>query len=248
MKLALGLMYANEKRWLSLHLPVFSGAFDGIVAVGDDDTDGSTDYLRSIGANVTFRRFEQDWSAQFNAVIDRAESLGYTHILRLDPDEAIFAADVARIRDMLTNDASLLVLARHEFCGDRKHVRGDLWPDYQARAFALHRGIRLSGKKHEGIDFAAHGLLEHTADSHIRVLRVVEPAIFHYGWSSPQAIWNNQVKYQKLAQIDAGGPPEVAFPSDWPLTHFDTVEFTGEQPISPDVCGLYAPFTKEWTR
>ena len=242
MKLALGLMYAQERHWLSLHLPVFAAGFDGIVAVGDDDTDGSTQYLQSLGADVTFHKFQQDWSAQFNRVIERAEALGYDALLRLDPDEAIFRSDVEVIRKKLTYEATLLVFARHEFYGSRRQVRPDTYPDYQARAWRLGRGIRLGGAKHEGINFTEHELYEATDDPNKRVLRLTNPAIYHYGWSSPQAIWNAMTKYQSQAQLAAGQGPEVNFPPEQPLAEHMTVPFSEEQPLDPGKVGEYAPF------
>ena len=162
--------------------------------------------------------------------------------MRMDPDEMLEAGAGKDIKQMLSEEATLIVFPRHEFFGDRLHVRGNLYPDWQARAWRLNRGIIVGGKRHEGINFMRHGLSEQTSDPEIRVMRVTNPHIFHYGWSSRHAIWDNMVKYQSHAQIEAGGPPEVNFPPDQPIADHPTVRFFGRQPLDPELCGIHAPW------
>jgi hypothetical protein len=243
MKLALGLIFTNELPFLKLHLPVYKDGFDGIVAITDPKTtDGSTEYLHSLGAAIIEYEWQYNWGDFATKLCDYAESLGYDAICRIDPDECLMPWAGSEIRLLLHRDATLLCFPRREFFGDRKHVRQDLGLDWQARAWRLRRGIVVGGKRHEGVNFAQHGLSEYTPDPNCRVLRTTSPFIYHYGWASPRSIWDNMVKYQSHAQIDAGGPPEVAFPPGTELVTFPTIEFTESQPLDPQTIGIYAPY------
>lgn len=243
MKLALGIMFTNEKPWLTMHLPVYAHEFDGIVTITDPKTtDGSIEYLQSIGARIAIQPWEYNWGNFATNLCDYAEELGYDAIMRVDPDECLMPGSAAEIKRLLTDEAALLCFPRHEFFGDREHVRADLYPDHQARAWHLRRGIVVGGERHEGVNFFQHGLSESATDPAYRVLRVRQPHIFHYGWASKTGIWDNQVKYQSHAQVEAGGPPEVNFPSDTQLVEFPTIPFFDDQPIDPKVCGMTAPY------
>lgn len=250
MKLALGLIFTNELPFLKLHLPVFKDSFDGIVAITDPrTTDASGFYLTSFATpsfrvNIMIRPWEYNWGEFATQLCNQAEAQGYDAIMRIDPDECLHPYAGTAIKLLLQRDATLLCFPRHEFFGDRKHVREDIYPDYQTRAWRLNRGIIVQGQRHEGVNLAQHGLSEHTAVPDIRVLRVADPylRIFHYGWVGKQGIWRNMEKYQRHAQVSAGGPEHVAFPPDTQLVSFPTVEFTEPQPINPDECGIHAPF------
>lgn len=251
MKLALVLMInPHDLPFLKLHLPVYKDSFDGIIAIADN-TEGyeAIDYVTSLGAKVTYVPWEYNWGDYATKLFDYAEHWGYDAAMRMDPDECLMPDAGYYIRNLLETEAALLVFPRHEFWGDRYHVR-PIWPDDQARAWHLRRGIIVQGKKHEGIGFMDHGLSEHTTDPHCRVLRIRDPHlhIFHYGWSSPQAIYNAMVKYQKQAQIAAGGSPEVNFASDQPLATHVTIPFGEPQPLLPEDVGIYAPFSAEVDR
>lgn len=248
MRLALVLMVTDrDLPFLKLHLPVYKDGFDGICAVGDpDDSREAMAYMESIGATLGFSKWRYDWGSFANLVFGLAEDLGYDAAMRMDPDECLMPEAGYRIKPILENEAALLVFPRHEFWGDRYHVRGDIWPDDQARAWRLRRGITVIGKKHEGILFSAHGLSEDTTDPNCRVLRIRDPYLhlFHYGWSSKTAIYNAMVKYQSQAQVAMGQSPEVNFPPDQPLAHHPTVPFTTPQPLDPDSVGAFAPYDK----
>lgn len=247
MKLALVLMInPNDLPFLKLHLPVFKDGFDGIVTVADP-AEGveSIDYVKSLGAEVVYATWEYNWGSFANKMFSRAEELGYDAAMRLDPDECLMPEAGYRIKPILESEAALLVFPRHEFWGDRYHVR-QIWPDDQARCWKLRRGIVVQGKKHEGILFGAHGLSEDSTDPHCRVLRIRDPYlhIFHYGWGSKTAIWNAMTKYQRQAQVAMGQSPEVNFAPDQPIARHPTVPFTTPQPLDPDEVGAYAPFNE----
>lgn len=236
----------NDLPFLKLHLPVFKDAFDSLVCIADPEEGCEhIEYVETLGATVKLAPWQYDWGNYATQLFDYAEALGYDAAMRMDADECLFADAGYRIKEILTNEATLICFPRHEFFGDRYHVRGDIYPDHQARAWRLGRGIVVQGKKHEGIGFAEHGLTEHTDVPDIRVLRTREERlhIFHYGYSSPQAIYNVMLKYQRQAQVAAGDPPEVNFPPDQPLVQFPVVPFMRPQPLMPDEVGIYAPFS-----
>lgn len=246
MRLALGLLFTNELDYLKLHLSAYAAEFDGIVGITDPrTTDGSLDYLQDAwNADVLVRDWTYDWGAFATQLCNYAEDKGYDAIMRMDPDECLMPYAATLIKFHLQREASLLCFPRHEFFGDRAHVRPDLYPDHQARAWRLHRGIRVQGKRHEGIDFAAHGLSEHSTDPEMHVLRLTDPYlhIFHYGWIGKQGIRRNQVKYQRHAQVEAGGPEHVALSEDTPPVSFPTLPFDGPQPIDLKYVHLTAPY------
>jgi hypothetical protein len=247
MRIALVLMFADgELPFLKLHLPVSSSSFDGIVALTDPKCqDGSVEYMRSLGVDVFCESWSYDWGQFATSLFNHAEALGYDAAMRLDPDEALMPDAGHEVKRLLENEAALLCFPRYEFFGDRLRVRTDLFPDYQARAWALGRGITVQGKRHEGVDLTTNGLSEHSVDPNRRVLRVESPVIYHYGWLGREGIWRNQVKYQRHAQVSAGGPEHVAFPPDTPLVRFPTVPFTENQPVDPYEVGAIAPWSNQ---
>lgn len=243
MRLALGIIFTNELPWLKLHLPVYRESFDGIVAITDNKTtDGSIEYLHSLGAAIIQYEWEYRWGDFANKLCNYARSLRYDAIARIDPDECLFPWAGTQIKLMLQRDASLLCFARYNFFGDRRHLWSGKYPDFQPRAWRLNRGITVQGDKHEWVDFAKHDLHQDTFVPERRYQFVTDPAIYHYGWASKGGIYYQQTKYQSQAQVAAGGPPEVAWPADFQLVQFPTEEFTGEQPLNPDVVGDFAPY------
>lgn len=242
-RLALVMLFTNELPFLRLHLPVYKDAFDGIVAITDDKTtDGSIEYMRSIGANIIMDTWTYDWGKFATKVFNEAERLGYDAACRIDGDECLFPWAGTQIKLMLQRDASLLCFARYNFFNDRRHLWAGHHPDWQPRAWRLNRGIIVQGDKHEGVNFEQHDLHLDTLDPSRRYQHVTDPAIYHYGWASKGGIYYQQTKYQSQAQVAAGGPPEVAWPADFQLVQFPTEEFTGKQPLNPDSVGLYAPY------
>src|SRR5258706_7723815 len=125
-------MFTNELSWLRLHLPVYKDGFDGIVALTDPCTDdGSTQYLSELGADIMTANWNYDWGAFATKLVNFAEELGYDAVMRMDPDECLMPDAADEICRLLTEEAELLVFPRHEFFGDREHVRAAIYPDYQ---------------------------------------------------------------------------------------------------------------------
>lgn len=243
MKLALGMIITNELHWLKFHLPVYKDSFDGIVAITDPKTtDGSIEYLHSLGAAVIQYPWRYNWGDFATKLCDYAESLGYDALMRVDPDECLMPFAGTEIKLMLQRDATLLCFPRRNFMYDRKHVWDGTYPDWQIRAWRLRRGIIVQGDKHEGVNFGQHDLRLGDPDPEHCYLRVAEPHIYHYGWGSKTGIAYQEMKYQSQAQVAAGGPPEVAWPADRQETVFAVKSYIGTQPQDPDVVGLFAPY------
>lgn len=239
MKLALGMMITHgEAPYLRLHLPIMAQAIRSVVIVIDPHED-LKDELRALDdapfslLTTIHREFENDWAAQFNAVIEHAERCGYDAILRLDPDEAMFPADINTVRDLLATHP-VWHFPRFNFWGDRLHYAcaPNWYPDWQVRAFKLNRDYRYGGQHHEGL-------------IHPGVESFCAPAaIFHYGWASRQGILNRDFHYLQVAREKEGLPPLTERPADRAFPTQETAIFEGSQPLDPNVVGLYAPWSE----
>lgn len=254
MRLALGMMiHEGDAPWLSLHLPAFARCFDGAV-ISIDPRESLNDELVALtlidgntiyGSNMVklvVREFDNDWSAQFNSVIEMAEIMGYDAIVRLDPDEAIFSYDVEAIRELL-EQYSILCFARYNFWRDRMHYTPGIYPDWQARSWILNKGIRLGGQHHEGIGWTHYSMFEGDpiADTPRQVLRVPSIHIYHYGNVGKERILERDLHYVNVDREKAGHPPLTELPPgrEFPTRH--SIAFWGPQPIIP-IAGIYAPY------
>lgn len=246
MRLALCIMFSRgELPYLKLHLPVYKDHFDGIVALTDDRTDdGSIAYMRQIGARVYVLPWREDWGWSVSRLFEFAEESNFDAAMRLDPDECIFSEAPDTIRYDLENKATLLCFSRYEFFADRNHYREELFPDWQARAWRLNRGIKVEGKRHEGINFFDAGLREGEGiNPNERVMRVNAPQIFHYGYVGKQKLRENQLKYLNYSRVDHGMEPLLTLPPGTPeINNVKTAHFPWDQPISTKICGIYAPW------
>ncbi len=249
LKLCLGMMVHNDAHWLRLHLPVYANCFDGMIVVMEP-IETPADYaciaaLTTITPNFTVyqHEFNNDWSEMYNHVIDGAEEWGYDAIVRLDPDEAIFPHDVQAIRELLET-YSVLCFARYNFWQDRLHYTPGIFPDWQARAWQLNKGIRLEGQHHEGIFWPKYNLFEGdpVADTPRQVLRVPNINIYHYGNVGRERILERDLHYLNLGREEAGHPPLTERPADREFPTRHNIPFRGPQPLDPNVIGLYAPF------
>lgn len=229
MKLALGMMFCKgEINWMKLHLPEFTWCFDGIVAVTDDLSGDEPFYLtRHFSGHVYSHPFNSDWSEMLNHLIDHAESEGYDAIARIDPDEAIHVSDIAILRAELEMQ-DVLFLPRFNFWEDRYHYLPEWYPDFQARAFRLNKGIRYVGKRHEHLNTTAGAITSAT--------------LFHYGWIGP-GVLRQDLKYLNYARIDAGLLPLAERPTDREYPQHSPVYFEGIQPLDPAIVGATAPWS-----
>lgn len=246
MKLALCIMFSRgELPFLQLHLPVFKDHFDGIVSLTDDRTDdGSIAYMRQIGAKVYVLPWREDWGWSVSRLFEFAEQSGYDAAMRLDPDECVFSEAPDTVRYDLEHRATLLCFSRYEFYGDRFHYRDDVYPDWQARAWRLNRGIKVEGKRHEGVDFWACGLREgEDVHPNERVMRINSPQLFHFGYIGKSKLRHNQLRYLNYSRIDKGQKPLATLPVGTPeVSGVKVSEFPWVQPLDPAIVGPCAPF------
>lgn len=223
MKLALALMIQNSEAWLRLHLTrELVRQFDGLVVVDGGSTDAGADYVRSLGGTVVERSFEWDFGAQGNYLIEQVEQLGFTAMMRLDPDEMIFAGSVPGIRARLSVPC-ILTFPRYNFVRDRMHVNPLWYPDHQARAWRLGCGVRYE-------------MVIHETPTPVLPTMATLFHIYHYGWiADPDELIEKQRNYHRLSNLPFHPPAEFSYP---PAAPFDR----GEQPLNPFEIGVRAPY------
>lgn len=242
MRFCLAFMMQNDAHWLRLHLPVYldSGVFDGAVALDGGSVDDSVAFVQSLGLKVYHRPFENDFGQQANTLIRACEGEGYDALMRIDPDELMFAEDMFKVRRCLEEDRNdLIALSRYHFIGDRLHWRPDWYPDSQWRAWHLCRGIGYpaSLRVHE-----VPMPLDPHANRELFIRHHIEDAhIFHYGYTLPAA--ERAYKINLYEALDKGLPlPNRADFVNQPPLDIPCIAFTGEQPLNPNVIGAHAPF------
>ncbi|HMA35422.1 MAG TPA: hypothetical protein VKY74_13205 [Chloroflexia bacterium] len=241
MRLCLAFMFQDEEPWLRLHLPVLlTGPFAGIVALDGGSRDGSAAYVRSLGGTVVTRPFDGDFGAQGNCLIAACEQRGYESLLRTDPDELWWPADLQRIAAAL-DTYHVVQVRRHNFVRDRRQVNPAWYPDWQGRAWRLHQGLRYSTRIHETLNFVELGLRLGTGDAPGEVGFLDQVHIYHYGWIEDLA--TRALRYYNYERRAAGQPAVARYPPDAPpITYPPSVPFAGPQPLDPDVIGTRAPF------
>lgn len=255
MKLALGMMVHNDLDFLRLHLPIISDCFDSVIMIVETRQEQESllhemsliipNYKRYV--YVLGREFHNNWSEHFNHILDQAELQGVDGqmdaIVRLDPDEAIFPRDVDAVRTLLET-YTILCFARYNFWGDRLHYTPGIYPDWQARAWQLNKGIRLGGQHHEGIGWLQYGLYEGdpVADEPRPVLRVPTVNIYHYGNVGRARILERDLHYVNVAREEAGHPPLTELPEGRAFPTRHSILFHGPQPVDPAVVGAFAPW------
>jgi len=232
MRLCLALMMQNEADWIRLHVRHLLPVVDGLIAVDGGSTDDSMQVIESMGGLVFLRPFDYNFSGQANYLIQCAEAAGYDAILRLDPDETMFAEHVIRIRAILeAGDFHLLHIPRINFVGDRLHHSPLIDPHAQWRAWVLNRGIRYHAVKVHETPMLPSGLLTTV---------VPDVAIYHYGFVKPTS--EREYGWQVYSALQSGQPVPAKpdhFEDDG--SHFDRDPFTGSQPVDPFEVGIRAP-------
>lgn len=229
MRLCLAFAFQNEAPWLRLHLPVWveSGAFAGMVALDGGSSDDSAAYVRSQGGDVFERPFDWNFSAHMNALITHCEALEYDALLRLDPDELIYPSLPGQVAQWLC-EWEFVALPRYAFIGDRLHHNPQWLPDWQVRAFRLHRGARYDGLVHEQLNYAGRPMLFAPG--------VPEHYIYHYGWML--ALEMRRQREAQYAGLMGGNTDPAAHLADgYPYSE----PFDGAQPLDPLVIGVRAP-------
>lgn len=228
MRLALALMFQNERPWLALHLPTMAPLVDGIVSLDGGSTDDSAEVVYTLGGYVYERPFDWDFGSQANCLLAHVEELEFDAILRVDPDEIISGADIQQIRwELETSPVSLWMLHRINFIHDRLHWNSSYEPFGQWRAWHLHRGIDYHPVKvHENPRVPA-GLTTGQSAATIHHFGHIKDTGERY-WRG-QAYWSLMNNREIPLKIDASRP--------W-IEHFP---YTGEHVIDPEQIGYRAP-------
>jgi hypothetical protein len=236
MRLCLGMMIHGEYEFLRRHLPVYANACDGFVGVVESkeecfETANISGSLRMPGS-ILVRDFHNNWSEMFNHVIAVAEQQGYDAILRMDPDEAMFDYEVDALRDLLET-YSVLCFPRYNFWGDAQHYTPGIYPDWQARAWRLHKGIRLGGQHHEGVGWMDYNLHEGDpiGDAPREVIRVPHLPIYHYGNVGRERMLERDLHYVNVERERAGHPPLSELPPGREFPRRHSIPFHGPQPV-----------------
>jgi hypothetical protein len=249
MKFCIGIVFHNELPWLQLHLPVIleAAGIDGIVAVDMFSTDGSADYMRSLGAHVVMAEDEawhhnclREWF-----LVEQCRNAGYDAMLKTDPDELWFPAHVEQMITMLASGKhQVLQFPTYNFVRDRNHYcpTGNFYPDWHNRAFRLDTGLSWQKKKvHATLQINGLGFpQDHLLETQVRdIMRLPHIHLFHYGWirSMPE----KALRYENQRRRIRGVPDLDRWPADIQADYPYHIPFVGEQPISPDLVGARAP-------
>jgi len=232
---ALGTIVLNEEAFLRRHLPVWSQAYDTIIAVDGGSTDGTVDVLLSCGAHVTLRPWDWDFAAARNTVIFVVEHMKDHYadtLLMLDADEIMFPDDMRRVQEALVT-SKVIRFPRYNFVGDARHYCPDrpLYPDLQTRAFRLNLGLRYRGQVHECLDEGGVGLrpdeIVHQFDGHI----------YHYGLL--RDVRRLALKWENYRRLVCGAPVLKELPESWNETvSAGSAPFVGPQPIDAEYSAL----------
>jgi len=218
MKIALGIVCTDELNFLKRHVPSLMPHFDGVFVCDGGSTDGSVEYLKALGVNLSqgdFGRYSTwDEPAHKNTVIKEAEKAGFGWMLSLDADETMFPEEIENAKGFMDSHNQMLVFPRIEFFGDIHHYKHSLYPDYQGRAFPLNRGFYWGKPIHSVL---YKGKDELSCWETKKFIIVPNAQIYHYGWAL--ALEHRMKRYY----------PEQALPD---YLHDGAVkEFKGRQPI-----------------
>lgn len=229
MRLALGLRFQDEEAWLDLHARYMRPAVDGVVAIDGGSKDRSAKVLRSLGAEVRRRKFDWDFGAQANALLDLARLQGYDALLMCDPDECVHVDDITAARLLLASYANVRMWLLH-YIETRDQISTVWTNDRQVRMYRLFPETCYEGRLHERLINPGR-----IADTSLRV--------HHYGVL--EDLKTRSVQWANYDRIGAGLPPYTRYedlPEEARLKDYPPREpYRGRQPLDPHVIGLRAP-------
>lgn len=192
----------NERhRYLERTAPALLSYVDEWVVQDDASTDGTPDYLESLGAHVVEavdgKRWRQDEGALHNRLLQEALMLEPTHVLAIDADEVVL--DPAGLRAALEHDSLAYTLTMLELWGTSPPVvrhDGGWVPHEVGIAYSVGpRGVGpIAGKKLASPRVPR----EVVRDVRRRRAHKTGVAIAHLGWSNPAERERRHARYEEL--------------------------------------------------
>ncbi len=121
---------------------------DYILVVDSGSTDKTVELAKSAGAQVVYRAWDNDFSAQRNFALDKVET---EWVLYLDADERLTESLIVEIKKVIDkNKQALYQFERRTSAFGKDFKYGVLSPDYVKRMFPVKDG-KWQGKVHEAV-------------------------------------------------------------------------------------------------
>jgi len=203
------------------------------VALDGGSRDDGPEVLVELGAIVYWRPFDWDFSAHMNALVECCEAEGYDAMLRLDPDELMWPADVDAVAAALNHHGAVKMPTYH-FEEDRLQWMPQHYPDPHIRAWRLDQGsVRYEGAVHEWP----------RRDGEILKANRINAHLYHYEGIRPHDE-RRRLKHLNYSRLEAGQAPLEELPAGARVngTYRQREPFAELQPLSPDEIGARAPF------
>lgn len=119
-----------------------------ILIVDSGSTDKTVELAKSAGAQIIYREWDNDFSAQRNFALNKVET---EWVLYLDADERLTESIITEIKKVISeNKTALYKFERRTSAFGKDFKYGVLSPDYVKRMFPVKNG-KWQGKVHEGV-------------------------------------------------------------------------------------------------
>lgn len=233
MRLALVIRFQNDAHWLNLHLRYMAQSphIDGIVGINGGSKDGSGTIAAQLKARFNYLKFNWDFAAQSNALLDHARELGYTHVILVDPDEVISLQGIHKLRKIMEQHAHVVSCDRIHFASDRLHWVPSWSPDITPRAFSLDHVDGYKGPVHEVLMPKNSGVYNGNVFIH------------HFGWITPITEAKLQLKLENYDRLTTGQPAITALTGKEKKHGYPPyVPYLGKHILDPHIIGIHAPF------
>lgn len=119
-----------------------------ILIVDSGSTDKTVELAKSAGAQIIYREWDNDFSAQRNFALNKVET---EWVLYLDADERLTESIITEIKKVISeNKTALYQFERRTSAFGKDFKYGVLSPDYVKRMFPVKKGT-WQGKVHESV-------------------------------------------------------------------------------------------------